>query len=415
MSKQSDLSSLIELIAVLLFALTCLQAAFLKPYIVLVAGERSNLFTGLLCAVSLLAACCLRRGQWKAWRSPEFLVSAVLLIFAVLSSAFSSSPRVASFRAFVVMASGLGGFWCARALFNNPERRLRLTWFCFSMLGVALLLGIVGRITAGRTEHLMDVNPHPFASRIMLLSFAPLVLLHGTRRSVKPAAALMLCIVYVVLYLSTLRSAVLIPLLLVVPAYLIGSLRPRHFLLTLALFLGATACFFYHCPGKRLQLEGYYEPVRYRVESYPFSWHIAKRNPLLGIGLRAPRDQYLEDYEVKSVCGAEAELAGSVRHVVTFENVFLTFMTDLGFPFALLYTAALAFLLTRLTRMAMRRDLACAIAPAALLLPLTAAILHFLVFDGLLHPHVSWFFHVLLGLIPPAGPEVPGRRPASRR
>jgi ABC-type uncharacterized transport system YnjBCD ATPase subunit len=35
-----------------------------------------------------------------------------------------------------------------------------------------------------------------------------------------------------------------------------------------------------------------------------------------------------------------------------------------------------------------------------LLLPLTASLLHFQFFDGLLFPQLSWFFHILLGLIP---------------
>jgi hypothetical protein len=37
----------------------------------------------------------------------------------------------------------------------------------------------------------------------------------------------------------------------------------------------------------------------------------------------------------------------------------------------------------------------------ALLLPIAAGLLHFQVFDGLLNPQISWFFHVLLGMIPP--------------
>ena len=46
--------------------------------------------------------------------------------------------------------------------------------------------------------------------------------------------------------------------------------------------------------------------------------------------------------------------------------------------------------------------------PLVLLFPLTVALVHFQLFDGLLFPQNCWFFHLLLGLIPPPGLE-PGR------
>jgi len=37
--------------------------------------------------------------------------------------------------------------------------------------------------------------------------------------------------------------------------------------------------------------------------------------------------------------------------------------------------------------------------PMAVLLPLAGAFLHFNVTEGLYQPHISWFFHILLGLV----------------
>jgi hypothetical protein len=39
--------------------------------------------------------------------------------------------------------------------------------------------------------------------------------------------------------------------------------------------------------------------------------------------------------------------------------------------------------------------------PLMLLFPLTMALVHFQFYDGLLFPQSCWFFHLLLGLIPP--------------
>ena len=49
-----------------------------------------------------------------------------------------------------------------------------------------------------------------------------------------------------------------------------------------------------------IHLETFY----YRLESYPLAWHIAKDNLLWGIGLRTPRDGYLEDYEIQTPGGS---------------------------------------------------------------------------------------------------------------
>ena len=88
----------------------------------------------------------------------------------------------------------------------------------------------------------------------------------------------------------------------------------------------------------------------------------------------------------------------------TSENVFLTSLADLGFPFLILYSGALFTLLFMLLRAVFRPPPEYVFHPIALLLPIAGALLHYQVLDGLLHPHLSWFFHILLGLIPTSLP-----------
>jgi hypothetical protein len=75
-------------------------------------------------------------------------------------------------------------------------------------------------------------------------------------------------------------------------------------------------------------------------------------------------------------------------------------MVGVGFPFLLLYSSSLFMLLARLMRTLGVHPPPAYIPPLALFLPLTGALLTFVVFDLLLHPQVCWFFHLLLGLIP---------------
>jgi hypothetical protein len=96
----------------------------------------------------------------------------------------------------------------------------------------------------------------------------------------------------------------------------------------------------------------------------------------------------------------------SVSRVVSSENVFLTLLVDAGIPFTVLYVGSLIYLLDTL-RLGIHRREPAGIPPLAVLAAVLAATLHFLVFDGLLHPQVGWFYHLLLGLAVP-GADEPG-------
>jgi hypothetical protein len=89
----------------------------------------------------------------------------------------------------------------------------------------------------------------------------------------------------------------------------------------------------------------------------------------------------------------------SARQTIVTECLPLAFLADAGTPFTLLYLGALAAMLAPLCRAVARGGGAAGGVPAAaLLVPLTAALLHSLAYCSLYHPQVSWFFHLLLGL-----------------
>ena len=213
------------------FAATSTQLAFLQPYIVLIPGERTNLFSGLLCFVTLAVAVVFSRKGAIRVKSPEFLISAALLGLADhqrLAQRFSSSCRV-----FVLMASGLGGFWCARLLLNHPANQRR-----FDLAGP----GAAGRGHRAEPDRLLchrahrdlsNTHGHPLTNTIILLSFAPLVLLYRPSRLLKALAIALLCSGYAVLCLSERLTVVFIPIALCGLAVLFGTLRLKYLLLVL--------------------------------------------------------------------------------------------------------------------------------------------------------------------------------------
>jgi hypothetical protein len=389
-----------EGLALGIFLFTCFQAAFIFPDVTIVPGERAKLFPALLAALSLLAAVVLGKRSHIVWSKREIAISGVLTILIILSSLFSDTWQSSSLRGFVVVASGLGGFWCARILLQGPGRQWFFVGYCSALFFYVGLIGLMGYVEAGSIIEYLDVNPHPLACRIMLLSFAPIALIMLKRPLPLAVGSALIVLTYSMFFFSTLRSAMLIPIILGGLAVAYGSLRLKYLLIVLIPLALVIGVFFSSLPQPKRGLVLEEEPMYYRVENYPFSLHIAMKHPWLGIGLRAPRDAYLDDYEIKYPYVSRERFADSLNRVVTSENTFLNFMVDLGFPFFFLYGTVIVWFVVQLNKNATSPIQSPLIPPLALLLSVTAGLMHFLVLDGLMHPHVSWFFHILLGLVP---------------
>jgi O-antigen ligase len=386
-----------EKIIWIFFAGTCIQLVFQHPSVSLVAGERANLFSGLLCFLTLMVAVAFSGRGALRLRLPECLISLGLAVVAGVSGAFSLTPLPSSFRVFVLLASGLGGFWCARILLQTPENQRRFTWLCLWLLGGLLAVSFVGFFQTRYIEYYICDRSHPLTNVILLLSFAPLTLLGQKSRSLKGLGIILLALSYLILCLSERISVVFIPLGVCLAAVLFGTLRWKSFVLValiMALVVGAV-----HQKIIWHKLSPTYPA--YRVEYFRFSWSIVKQHPLLGIGLRSPRDKFLEDYQPFFPSLTKQEFTRVASYIVSADNQFLTFLVGLGAPFTLIYLAALGMLLARLVGLALKPPPGRFFHPLALLFPLTVALVHFQFYDGLLFPQSCWFFHVLLGLIPP--------------
>jgi len=337
-------------------------------------------------------------------------VTAVLSLLVLLSGWLSVSRAPAVFRGMGFVLTGAGGFWCARLLLQDRARRQWFVLFCMVLLLLVIAGALAGGLIDGTITRLLDDNPHQVVCKIFLLAFAPVTLLRGRGRGLATAVALGLVAAVVVLLLSKLRSAVIIPVVIVLAVVATTG----RFRMLKALVVGLLGCLFFLLtfwgyPDRQLQLMNYL-PVSYRVESYPFSWHIAKQHPFLGNGLRASRQEYLDGYTLKSSLGHRRAFVRNLRRVTSSENVFLTFMADLGFPFLVLYVLSVGAVFAGAIR---RVGGAGAVRNHrllyALILSLSAVVLHCLTTDDLLVPHVNWFFHVLLGMVSVAGgQESPG-------
>jgi hypothetical protein len=395
-------------IAWIAFCATCVQSAFLMPYPVLIPGERANLFTALLCAGTLILALVASRTTRADRSFVEVAISILLLALIVVSSLLSETIVCSLSRGITLAASGLGGFWSARLLIRSAERRRQFIWVCTACLAGMLALSLLSLIVNGNAYSLVEWHWHPLTTRIFLLSFAPLCLIGSARKDHKILGAILVGLAYLVVVLNGEttggESHAFIPILAcsLFVVCLNWGRRVRGVILAL-LFVMALISGNHITRGadhRRLDKAS----VAYRAENVFFSWKIAKENPFLGIGLLAPRNKILADYEPQYPYVTKEHFVEWTHELRTSENTFLTFLADLGLPFTLIYSVSLFIMFFRLFGITVTSPMGSPsttpIPPFALLIPLVSALGHLQVVDGLLHPQVDWYFHALLGLIP---------------
>lgn len=389
-------------VAPVLFVITCIQLTFLWPYVVVIDGERANVFSGILCAVTLIAVWTLCPRSGMRISPLEIAVTVLLVFFAVGSAALSATPLSSGWRTFVIMASGLGGYWSARFLLHSVEARRLFVYFCSGLLICVVSLILIALVEGVPGHILLDVNPHPVCSRILMLSFAPMALIATARLIPLTAGAIMLMFAYVglvaMLVWGQVSTAPIFPviLLFISCAFFWRTRKVRAVLLVLLTFALIMTAIFAGRIRKDLPLDS--QSFTYRYENLFFSTHIAAEHPFFGIGARSPREEFLDNYVVKHPLYTKEKFVEWTGVVRTSDNLPLSMLADFGFPFTLIYIASVMWLTLSLVRSAWKKPANLYPNPLALLLPILAIMMQSMVLDSIYHPHVSWFFHILIGL-----------------
>lgn len=381
---------------------TTFQACFLFPSVTLVPGERTNLFTGLLCGISLLGAWLFTEGMEKRLRSRGIWLSLALVALGGASILASHESLTAFYRGSVALASSLGGYWCGRIVLGEPAWRRLFAKCCLVLLVALGVLCIGGVLYDGNINDLLrGTGKHPLANRIMLLWFAPLAFIAtgtGLQRLLSWGA---MALSYGAILLSGLRTTVLMPVVLGVASILLGILPLRWTLAALVVSVLLAAGFFTMFPEEfKVITTSDREEVYYRLENYPFSLHIVEKHPLLGVGLRTDRMPFYEDYEVLYPHVSRRQFKESMQAIVTSENSLLTMMTGFGLPFTIIYLAGLLWTYGCLIISMVRLPSSQSMALLSLFLPITAGLTYAQIYDAVMYPQICWLFHLLLGMAP---------------
>jgi hypothetical protein len=391
-----------KLVAFILFCLTTVQLVFLQPDIVILPNERAKVFSATLCLITFLVTIIVGREKRRGVLGPDFWISFALSLIVIISSIFSVAPRQSLERAYVILSAGLAGYWCSKILLSDPDLRNIFQWLVNGLLLCVIFLALLGLYLTGKPHQFLDSHWHPVGSRLLLMSFAPLSLLLGDVRRYRFIGGAILLLDVVAIYIvgryAFIQSLLIIPAILCIAAFFLfkWTQATRKFLAVILLVTLAAAIFFAYLNPKKLNREQI--SVAYRIESLFFSIDIASKHPLLGNGLWAPRDASLENYTLHYPYLSKAQFSEWVIEYRTSENLYLTFLADLGVIFVVLYFGSVLYILVRLLRFGRAQPSSLVFHSAAILLPLIAECLRFFVVDDLFHPQISWFFHILLGL-----------------
>lgn len=388
--------------AFVLFCLTTVQLVFQQPYIVIFPNERANVFSATLCLITFIVTILLCRQEPRKGSGADFWISLALSLIVIVSSIFSVAPRDSLERAYVILSAGLAGYWCSKFLLNEPNFRTIFQWLVNGLLLCVIFLALLGLYLTGKPHEFIDAHWHPVGSRLLLMSFAPLSLLLEDVRRNRILGGIILLVDLVAIYTvgryAFMESILLIPAILCIIAFFLFKWTrvTRKILAVILLLTLAAAVFFAYINPKKLDLE--HISVSYRIESLFFSIDIASKHPWLGNGLWAPRVSSLKDYTLHYPYLSKEQFSQWVIDYRTSENLYLTFLADLGVLFFILYFGSVLYILLNLLRSS-RKQTSCGVFHcAAIFLPLIAECLRFLVLDDLFHPQSSWFFHILLGL-----------------
>nr|WP_287410377.1 O-antigen ligase family protein [Pseudodesulfovibrio sp.] len=377
-----------------------LQAVFLQPYIILVVSERTNLFTPALTLGALLVVggCFFVGGRSKdvrlccSWEPWSWFVLGVLVL---ISGGLSSEQPSSLYRVFSFFAPALAGYWCGRIVFNDHWLQRYIEYLLTALF---ILISVI-QLVSGYEVPFLGVHHHAMANVLLLLMAGPLSLF--IRAHIWPRKVVLLFLLFLGFFACFVigsRFIILLPFVLLPLIIGLKFINKRYGFLALLLAVLAATAFFVHQPSKILHMKNY-ESVFYRVEGVPASLHIVAKEPLFGIGLRASREPYLEDYELLFDLSSRELFMNVVRHNVTADNMLTTMLVGFGVVPTFMYLGMLGLYGRRLFYslcLQQKRGLA----TPAIGLSLAACIVHFAVQDGLLFPQVNWFFHFFIGLVP---------------
>jgi O-antigen ligase len=279
-----------------------------------------------------------------------------------------------------------------------------ISLLCFGLLGVYELNNSEG-------ISLFSRNPLPAGASLALLSAGPMILLAQKNSAVSRivlAPSLILAVSIIVLLAK--KGPILNLIVIFLFWVIVNNLRYLKSFMVLVLLVGSL---FYFSGPTLSKYKSFAElntsesnyvqsstlSLMLRVEYYFFGFHIFKESPIWGIGSRADFNPYFDNYKIKlpENLMSKAYFYNAAIRDKTFENIFLSFLIEMGGLFTITYFGGLLYIMARCLKSSPSPTKEIEV------ISLVSVMVGFLVisctFDTLRFPNLNWLFHSLLGLM----------------
>ena len=337
-------------------------------------------------------------------RRPEMILMMVLILLGVLNVIHSDNPSRSYWSMRVFLLSGVVPLWTSMLLLTRQRDRRVFDWFCCGCLAVVASVEIVvvlakcPGVPAGCGSYsLFTLHTIPLGTILVLLSTKPLQFWVSSSPKLKRLGAGLLLLGFVDILLTEKRGTFLAVGAMALASALFRRGRVRFLGLAGLLALGLLIPFRGITAYRALdpEIQSHFN-ILYRMEMYPFAWHIYQKHPFLGIGLRPfTHEKYLSDYQQHT---SVKNFGTWVQRLQTFDNMLLTAFVELGTSMTLAYLGLVGYILVAYFRHV--RSMAVGRGEALLrLLPLLGFAVHSLTYDSLVFPGVNWLFHAELGML----------------
>lgn len=337
-----------------------------------------------------------KRKNWHVDSTIMLYFIPLIIIFGLLNIIFSED-RFTSFKIMTLFfLSGISVFFVSSVLFENRNFQSIFLWMCWASLVVLCIYGIYEYFD-NKPIFVFSYNPILASALLLLLLVGPFVLIYENPNWLKAIFLISIIFGVAVIIIIGKRGAALGLVGMGLSLFALLQKRKLWVLLIVLGLLGTGWMARYHLSN--YFPKGYFQSGSfvYRLENYPFAWHIFKKHPIFGVGLHAPLVKYLNDYDPKTSV-SRADYVYYIKTKYTLENLFLCGFVEAGSLFTLTYIAFILYLLRRYWQVFKSAKYG-KFHAALFLSPMIAFGVQAMTFDGLINGHLNWLFHSYLGLM----------------
>jgi O-antigen ligase len=331
----------------------------------------------------------------------EIILIIVIITLGIINVILSDNPTKSYYSMKTFLLGGVLALWVSMLLLTDPRHIKIFDWFCCICLAIVTIVEISAFLLRGDRNPSLIIffvsNPIPMGTLLILLSVGLPRLWTSKNLRWVLVGGLLTALAFTLILLTEKRGTFLAIIVMGLAWLLFRrsklSLVLAAFLIVIALLVPFKGISTYRSLD---QNNPSHFNILYRLELYPFAWHIYQKHPVFGIGLRPyTHERYLSGYRSHQNLKFFPQ---SVKIFQTFDNMLVTAFVELGTLMTLVYLALITLIIARYCRKLRPFSQSRNVDLYRLLVIIGFAV-HSMTYDSLLFPSINWLFHVQMGIL----------------